>query len=378
MSEIPTTSVEANHANSTHIQERGFVLAESLQELSAKAGPMSRELFFASNSLLDTDNPKRFDTAQREMERSSEWSDDSRNLAVEINRANLDAKGLQPISEKDALGVLKDHADRAINDDWSADEVNGALLTAQSITTLQGDIDIGLKAMAVDTLLGLVEQDLAAYEQQRLTGRSETVTQLVEETRGIRDVLVLKQRTIEAEMNQATRTVAEQQERDQRVSASRTKLDKLFGDKSDEATSVEADQPIFVIPTDRRGQFVYERDVLGDISREALSDIVLAGQKKVELKAFILAKIDLISETVEGGKVPDTIAGVLGNSGAAAELVHLFLNQQQITAGGEAAKYDNAFFGQSLPSVAKSLGLDVAKERPDFYKSFSRAEERIR
>ncbi|MEO8104896.1 MAG: hypothetical protein ABI602_00990 [Candidatus Saccharibacteria bacterium] len=94
--------------NQEVLKARSVELAERANRLAERAGGTESQtkLRNCADELINLDNAARFEAAQSALEHSTQWSEDQRSLAHEINAAWLAQWGHQPMSFEQVLEIL--------------------------------------------------------------------------------------------------------------------------------------------------------------------------------------------------------------------------------------------------------------------------------
>lgn len=349
-----------------HLARVGVELAEkaALLQTEAVQAPQAEQLSRAQSELVNADNPDRFHLAQRRLEAGSSWTEETRWLALEANRANQEIKGDRRLTFEEAKAKITSWA----NNDMASEDREAKRNGMQLDSALRGldRPDPLTQREALATMLKDVEHTLAGYEQVNMA-RTPSVEAEVREYRAIRDALLIKRAEVTATAEGRAKEKSEAVEKEVQTGGAREKVAQAY-------EAAEAKSPI---ARDQSGEGAEDRgkkmlDMIPDDARER---IPFAKQNFAEIKvdkiplltAYLQKEVVGIAERVpEGSSYPDTVATVLGNGGEAWQFLRAVVSAKQ---GGNIMEPDN-FSRLSFSEVAQSLGIDVRKLVPDYDKRF--------
>jgi hypothetical protein len=222
--------------------EAGIELAEKaalLQVEGTQIGQSDR-LARVQSELVNTYNPSRFSLAQRRLESGAEWTDETRMLALEINRADQDLRGVSPLTFEEAKAKIEMIVEADLSSDESDTKRSGRSLDSALRGVARPDLAIQYESL--DILLADVERTLYGYELSDITRTPEFEAE-IRDYRAIRDALVLKRAEIKAAADRNRTEDKEGVYKTKLEDAARAELKLIYdGDnKADDAAQLDAE-----------------------------------------------------------------------------------------------------------------------------------------
>jgi hypothetical protein len=238
LQELPPTGSHPEQANqqASNLAEIGVSLAEqaALLQVEGSQAAQAEELGRVQSELVNADNPNRFNLAQRRLESTPDWTDETRMLAVEINRADQDTRGEQRLTFDDAKAKIEAWSTA----DMASDDAETKREGRRIDSALRGlsRPDTATQKESIGAMLADVEQTLHGYEQSDVARTPEFEAE-IREYRAIRDALVMKQVELTAGAERRAKEQAEKAESDLKADHVRADLDQIYESGADDIVS---------------------------------------------------------------------------------------------------------------------------------------------